>query len=98
MERNGHPWPYTEGAEEGLPEFRCESGVLVGNDIGWYAIQFPYLSGKYFRKIFALLFFFLRGIKGAILVNLSMITQSWSQPSVKGRSVIKSMAIDCHGK
>jgi hypothetical protein len=46
----------------------------------------------------AVLFFFLRGIQYANLVNLLMITQSWSQPSLKGRLVIKSMAIDFHGE
>jgi len=37
------------------------------------------------------------GMKCAILVNLSMITQSWLHPSDSGNSVMKSMAIDCHG-
>jgi len=33
----------------------------------------------------------------AILVNRSMITQSWSQPSESSNSVMKSIAIDCQG-
>jgi hypothetical protein len=39
---------------------------------------------------------FLSGMKSAIFVNLSMMTHSWSQSSDKGRSVIKSMAIDIY--
>ena len=37
------------------------------------------------------------GIKCAILVNRSMTTQSSVQPINSGRSVMKSMAIDCRG-
>ena len=37
------------------------------------------------------------GRKCAIFVNRSMITQSWSHPSDVGRSVMKSIAIDCQG-
>ena len=37
------------------------------------------------------------GRKCAIFVKRSMITQSWSHSSDIGRSVIKSMAIDCQG-
>jgi len=36
-------------------------------------------------------------MKWAILVNLSMTTHNWSHPSESGRSVMKSMAINCHG-
>jgi len=41
--------------------------------------------------------FSFNGMKCAILVNLSMITHSWSQPSKQGSSVMKSVAIDCQG-
>jgi hypothetical protein len=34
---------------------------LVGNDIGWYAVQILYLSGKSFREIFTLFILFLEG-------------------------------------
>jgi hypothetical protein len=37
------------------------------------------------------------GMKCAILVNLSIMTHSWSQSSDKGRSVMKSIAMDVHG-
>ena len=36
-------------------------------------------------------------MKYAILVNRSMITHSWLYPSEIGSSVMKSIAIDCHG-
>ena len=38
-----------------------------------------------------------RGMKWAILENRSIITHSSVQPFDKGKLVIKSMAIDCHG-
>jgi len=38
-----------------------------------------------------------RGIKCAILINRSMTTQSWSNPSDFGSSVTKSIVIDFHG-
>jgi hypothetical protein len=41
---------------------------------------------------------FLRGIKCAIFVKRSIMTQSWSHPSLRGRSVMKSIATDDHGK
>jgi len=37
------------------------------------------------------------GMKCAILVNRSMTTHSWSRPSEGGKSVMKSIVIDCHG-
>jgi hypothetical protein len=41
----------------------------------------------------AFLFYFFSGMKSAILVDLLMITRSWSHLSLKGKSVMKSMAI-----
>jgi len=37
------------------------------------------------------------GMKCAILVKRSITTQSWSHPSDRGSSVMKSIAIDCQG-
>ena len=45
----------------------------------------------------AVLVFSFRGMKWAILVNRSITTHSSVQPFDKGKSVMKSMAIDCHG-
>jgi len=52
---------------------------------------------KILERSLAVLPSFRRGRKCAILVNRSMTTQSWSHPSEIGKSVMKSMAIDCHG-
>jgi hypothetical protein len=52
---------------------------------------------KIFTKCSAVFCSFLSGMKWAIFMNLSMMTYSWSQSSDKGRSVMKSMAIDVHG-
>ena len=41
--------------------------------------------------------FSFRGLKWAILVNRSITTHSSMQQFYKGKSVMKSMAIDCHG-
>jgi len=41
--------------------------------------------------------FSFNGMKCAILVNLSMTTHNWSQPSDTGSSVMKSIAMDCQG-
>ena len=45
----------------------------------------------------AVLAFSFRGMKWAIIVNRSTTTHSSEQPFDKGKSVMKSMAIDCHG-
>ena len=45
----------------------------------------------------AVLAFSFKGMKWAIFVNRSITTHSSVQPFDKGRSVMKSMAIDCHG-
>ena len=45
----------------------------------------------------AVLAFSFRGMKWAILVNWSITTHSSVQPFDKGKPVMKSMAIDCHG-
>jgi len=45
----------------------------------------------------AIVFSFSSRMKCAILVNRSMITQSWLQFIDSGSSTIKSIAINCHG-
>ena len=45
----------------------------------------------------AVLAFSFRGMKWAIFVKRSITTHSSVQPFDRGRSVMKSMAIDCHG-
>jgi hypothetical protein len=73
-------------------EFRSDR-ISAGNPCN---VHIPQVNLS--RRLSAFLFCFLRGMKYAILVNLSMITQSWSQPSLKRWSVIISTDIDFHGE
>ena len=52
---------------------------------------------KAIAKSGAVLQVFGNGMKCAILVNRSTTTQSWSHSSDSSSSVMKSIAIDCHG-
>jgi len=64
--------------------------------VGWPWCFHTSLANTTARSL-AVFLFFIRGTKCAILVNRSTITQGWSHSSDSGSSVMKSIAIDCHG-
>jgi len=78
-----------------VSEVNCESRSQTMFEGSPWCFQIS--RAKVTARSAATFFSFPRGRKYTIFVNRSITTHNWSHPSKRGSSVMKSIAMDCHG-